>query len=149
MILSQSPEPRQRQTQRPESCKRNQLQSMISKTKSSTSSPSLSITSRSRNPNHYRRSKTYLPLPPPPPSPLVSNHIKFEELRVIRGKKLLKDLSTWGIGGPSNHFLQVFTSSQLLSALRSEVSTFFFPPIHSSSSMSKVIFFCFVLFSFF
>lgn len=39
--------------------------------------------------------------------------LKFE-----RGTKLLKDLSTWGIGGPCDYFVQVFTHTQLASAAR-------------------------------
>ncbi|KAL5557828.1 hypothetical protein UlMin_034039 [Ulmus minor] len=41
------------------------------------------------------------------------NHLKF-----VRSKKLLKDLSTWGIGGPCNYFIQVFDQTQLISAIR-------------------------------
>ncbi|KAJ9682882.1 hypothetical protein PVL29_018750 [Vitis rotundifolia] len=90
---------------------------MISKTKSYASSPSLSIISQ--NPNHYQKGKNHLLLSSARKAwPSLSNHIKWEGLNVIRGKKLLKDLSTWGIGGPCVHFLQVFTHSQLLSALR-------------------------------
>ncbi|KAM5549682.1 hypothetical protein ABKV19_000885 [Rosa sericea] len=40
------------------------------------------------------------------------------ELKFVRGKKLLKHLSTWGIGGPCNHFIQVFDQTQLVSAVR-------------------------------
>ncbi|XWS75465.1 hypothetical protein CRYUN_Cryun01aG0090800 [Craigia yunnanensis] len=39
-------------------------------------------------------------------------------LKFIRGKKLLKDLTTWGIGGPCNYFVPVFDQTQLLSAVR-------------------------------
>ncbi|KAM1264992.1 hypothetical protein EV1_034571 [Malus domestica] len=39
-------------------------------------------------------------------------------LKFIRGKKQLKDLSTWGIGGPCNYFIQVFDQTQLVSAIR-------------------------------
>ncbi|KAK6266550.1 hypothetical protein QUC31_017387 [Theobroma cacao] len=39
-------------------------------------------------------------------------------LKVIRGKKLLKDLTTWGIGGVCNYFVEVFDQTQLLSAIR-------------------------------
>ncbi|KAI9160599.1 hypothetical protein LWI28_009829 [Acer negundo] len=39
-------------------------------------------------------------------------------LKFIRGKKLLKDLTTWGIGGPCNYFLQVSDQTQLISAIR-------------------------------
>ncbi|GMN28087.1 hypothetical protein TIFTF001_001920 [Ficus carica] len=40
-------------------------------------------------------------------------HFKF-----LRRQKLLKDLSTWAIGGPCNYFCQVFDHTQLVSALR-------------------------------
>ncbi|KAG5621202.1 hypothetical protein H5410_006420 [Solanum commersonii] len=36
----------------------------------------------------------------------------------IRRKKLLSDLTTWGIGGPCNYFVQVFDPTQLVSAVR-------------------------------
>ncbi|KAK2652238.1 hypothetical protein Ddye_012094 [Dipteronia dyeriana] len=39
-------------------------------------------------------------------------------LKFIRGKKMLKDLTTWGIGGPCNYFLQVSDQTQLVSAIR-------------------------------
>ncbi|XVF71634.1 hypothetical protein PTKIN_Ptkin12aG0054800 [Pterospermum kingtungense] len=39
-------------------------------------------------------------------------------LKFIRGQKLLKDLSTWGIGGPCNYFVPVFNQTHLLSAVR-------------------------------
>ncbi|GMI68994.1 hypothetical protein HRI_000568700 [Hibiscus trionum] len=39
-------------------------------------------------------------------------------LKFVRGKKLLKDLCTWGIGGPCNYFVQVFHQTHLLSAIR-------------------------------
>ncbi|XP_016498246.2 uncharacterized protein LOC107816995 isoform X2 [Nicotiana tabacum] len=39
-------------------------------------------------------------------------------LQFIRKKKLLSDLSTWGIGGPANYFVQVFNQTQLVSACR-------------------------------
>ncbi|KAL5726114.1 hypothetical protein ACHQM5_009184 [Ranunculus cassubicifolius] len=42
-----------------------------------------------------------------------SNRLQF-----IRHKKLLSDLSTWGIGGICNYFIQVTTISQLISAVR-------------------------------
>ncbi|KAK1575142.1 hypothetical protein Q3G72_003020 [Acer saccharum] len=38
-------------------------------------------------------------------------------LKFIRGKKLLKDLTSWGIGGPCNYFLQVSDQTQLVSAI--------------------------------
>ncbi|RWR82229.1 UDP-N-acetylenolpyruvoylglucosamine reductase [Cinnamomum micranthum f. kanehirae] len=41
-----------------------------------------------------------------------------EGLRFIRGKKLLSDLSTWGIGGPCNYYIEVFDESHLISAVR-------------------------------
>ncbi|KAK4797988.1 hypothetical protein SAY86_030314 [Trapa natans] len=41
------------------------------------------------------------------------NGLKFE-----RGTKLLKDLSTWGIGGPCDYFVQVFDNTQLVAAVR-------------------------------
>ncbi|KAJ8641666.1 hypothetical protein MRB53_018360 [Persea americana] len=41
-----------------------------------------------------------------------------EELRFIRGKKLLGDLSSWGIGGPCNYYIEVFDESHLISAVR-------------------------------
>ncbi|KAH7533283.1 hypothetical protein FEM48_Zijuj04G0114400 [Ziziphus jujuba var. spinosa] len=40
------------------------------------------------------------------------------DLKFVHGKKLLKDLSTWGIGGPCKHFIQVFDQTQLASAIR-------------------------------
>ncbi|KAL3640432.1 hypothetical protein CASFOL_015400 [Castilleja foliolosa] len=40
------------------------------------------------------------------------------KLRFIRGEKLLSDLSTWGIGGPCNHFVQIFDHHQLAAAIR-------------------------------
>lgn len=40
------------------------------------------------------------------------------ELKFVRGKKLLKHLSTWGIGGPCNYFIQVFDQTQLVSTIR-------------------------------
>ncbi|KAK0597896.1 hypothetical protein LWI29_029589 [Acer saccharum] len=39
-------------------------------------------------------------------------------LKFIRGKKLLKDLTSWAIGGPGNYFLQVSDQTQLVSAIR-------------------------------
>ncbi|XP_042475443.1 UDP-N-acetylenolpyruvoylglucosamine reductase-like isoform X1 [Macadamia integrifolia] len=39
-------------------------------------------------------------------------------LDFVRGKKLLSELSTLGIGGPCNYFLQVFNPTQLVSAIR-------------------------------
>ncbi|OVA04975.1 UDP-N-acetylenolpyruvoylglucosamine reductase [Macleaya cordata] len=39
-------------------------------------------------------------------------------LKFVRGKKLLSQLSTWGIGGPCNYFVQVSDQTQLLSAIR-------------------------------
>ncbi|PHT89118.1 hypothetical protein T459_04231 [Capsicum annuum] len=39
-------------------------------------------------------------------------------LPFIHRKKLLSDLTTWGIGGPCNYFIQVFNHTQLVSALR-------------------------------
>ncbi|KAL5581814.1 hypothetical protein UlMin_014256 [Ulmus minor] len=42
---------------------------------------------------------------------------KRNPLKFVRGKKLLKDLSTWGIGGPCNYFIQVFDQTQLVSAI--------------------------------
>ena len=42
----------------------------------------------------------------------------WDGLNFIRGNKLLKDLSTWGIGGSSNYFVQVHNQTQLLSAIR-------------------------------
>ncbi|KAL1162475.1 hypothetical protein V6Z11_A07G203100 [Gossypium hirsutum] len=42
----------------------------------------------------------------------------WNALKFVRGKKLLKDLSTWGIGGPCNYFVQVFHQTHLLSAIR-------------------------------
>ncbi|KAM7279604.1 hypothetical protein ACFE04_006738 [Oxalis oulophora] len=47
-----------------------------------------------------------------------NNHNTYSGLKLERGNKLLKDLSTWGIGGPCNYFVQVFNQTQLLSALR-------------------------------
>ncbi|KAK8674164.1 hypothetical protein V6N13_112460 [Hibiscus sabdariffa] len=43
---------------------------------------------------------------------------KWNGLKFVRGKKLLKDLCTWGIGGPCNYFVQVFHQTHLLSAIR-------------------------------
>ncbi|KAK6927945.1 UDP-N-acetylenolpyruvoylglucosamine reductase, C-terminal [Dillenia turbinata] len=43
---------------------------------------------------------------------------RWQGLEIIRGDKLLKDLSSWGIGGPCNYFVQVSDQTQLLSALR-------------------------------
>ncbi|KAL9424895.1 hypothetical protein AB3S75_031924 [Citrus x aurantiifolia] len=61
-------------------------------------------------------------------SPLVCSHTNcfnkkeqtqnWNGLKFIRCNKLLKDLSTWGIGGPCNYFVQVFDQSQLVSAIR-------------------------------
>lgn len=61
-------------------------------------------------------------------SPLVCSHTNcfnkkeqtqnWNGLKFIRRNKLLKDLSTWGIGGPCNYFVQVFDQSQLVSAIR-------------------------------
>lgn len=45
-------------------------------------------------------------------------HNNWTGLKFIRGKKLLKDLSTWGIGGPCNYFIQVLDQTQLVSAIR-------------------------------
>ena len=42
----------------------------------------------------------------------------WNDLKFIRGKKLLKDLTSWGIGGPCNYFLQVSDHTQLVSAIR-------------------------------
>ncbi|XP_043715775.1 UDP-N-acetylenolpyruvoylglucosamine reductase-like [Telopea speciosissima] len=42
-----------------------------------------------------------------------SNSLDF-----VRGKKLLSELSTLGIGGPCNYFVQVFNPTQLVSAIR-------------------------------
>ncbi|KAJ4964048.1 hypothetical protein NE237_023987 [Protea cynaroides] len=44
---------------------------------------------------------------------LNSNYLDF-----VGGKKLLSELSTLGIGGPCKYFVQVFNSSQLVSAIR-------------------------------
>lgn len=43
---------------------------------------------------------------------------KCDGLKFIRGVKLLKDLSTWGIGGPCNYFVEVHNQTQLVSAVR-------------------------------
>ncbi|KAK9272697.1 hypothetical protein L1049_003074 [Liquidambar formosana] len=55
----------------------------------------------------------------------LCNHMNKQEvtqngngLKFVRGKKLLRDLCTWGIGGPCNYFLQVFNQTQLVSAIR-------------------------------
>ncbi|KAK3218239.1 hypothetical protein Dsin_012209 [Dipteronia sinensis] len=61
-----------------------------------------------------------------PPRPITSLSIFNEKqqthnwngLKFIRGKKLLKDLTTWGIGGPCTYFLQVSDQNQLVSAIR-------------------------------
>ncbi|XP_031396951.1 uncharacterized protein LOC116207947 isoform X2 [Punica granatum] len=54
---------------------------------------------------------------------------KRNGLKIERGTKLLKDLSTWGIGGPCDYFVQVFNRTQLVSAVRcgksSKLSKFF------------------------
>uniref|UniRef100_A0A5B7BTU1 UDP-N-acetylmuramate dehydrogenase n=1 Tax=Davidia involucrata TaxID=16924 RepID=A0A5B7BTU1_DAVIN len=65
---------------------------------------------------------------PRKPSSVLCNHtnsINNQELthncnglKFVRGKKLLRDLSTWSIGGPCNYFVQVFDQTQLVSALR-------------------------------
>ncbi|KAF8407804.1 hypothetical protein HHK36_006940 [Tetracentron sinense] len=39
-------------------------------------------------------------------------------LNFVRDKKLLRDLSTWGIGGPCSYFVEVFEQTQLVSAIR-------------------------------
>ncbi|XP_077242255.1 uncharacterized protein LOC143882689 [Tasmannia lanceolata] len=39
-------------------------------------------------------------------------------VRFVQGKKLLKELGTWGIGGPCNYFVQVFNQTQLVSVIR-------------------------------
>lgn len=52
---------------------------------------------------------------------------KWEELKFIRGEKQLKELSSWGIGGACNYFIQVFDQTQLLSALRFFLSFSFLP----------------------
>ncbi|KAG9448919.1 hypothetical protein H6P81_008884 [Aristolochia fimbriata] len=41
-----------------------------------------------------------------------------ETVSFIRGKRLLRELSTWGIGGPCNYFVEVFDEIQLISAIR-------------------------------
>lgn len=43
---------------------------------------------------------------------------KWNGLKIVRGKKLLKDLSTSGIGGPCKYFVEVLDQTQLLSAIR-------------------------------
>lgn len=43
-------------------------------------------------------------------------------LNFICANKLLKDLSTWGIGGPCNYFVQVHNQTQLVSAIRFTLS---------------------------
>uniref|UniRef100_A0A803Q5I9 UDP-N-acetylmuramate dehydrogenase n=2 Tax=Cannabis sativa TaxID=3483 RepID=A0A803Q5I9_CANSA len=58
-----------------------------------------------------------------PNSPQKTRHsymqlLIAQNLTFVRGQKLLKDLSTWGIGGPCNYFTQVFHPTQLLSAIR-------------------------------
>ncbi|PIA33280.1 hypothetical protein AQUCO_04100003v1 [Aquilegia coerulea] len=40
------------------------------------------------------------------------------DLQIIRHKKLLSELSTWGIGGPCNYFVQLSNLTQLISAVR-------------------------------
>lgn len=55
----------------------------------------------------------------------------WNDLKFIRGKKLLKDVTTWGIGGPCNYFLQVSNQTQLVSAIR-----FSSLPLLSSSLLS-------------
>ncbi|PSR87818.1 UDP-N-acetylenolpyruvoylglucosamine reductase [Actinidia chinensis var. chinensis] len=45
------------------------------------------------------------------------NH-RLNGLKIVRGEKLLRDLSTWGIGGPCNYYIEVFNQNQLVSALR-------------------------------
>ncbi|XP_058091512.1 uncharacterized protein LOC131237641 [Magnolia sinica] len=39
-------------------------------------------------------------------------------LRFVRGNKLLKELGTWGIGGPCRYFVEVFDQTQLVSTIR-------------------------------
>ncbi|XP_068638714.1 uncharacterized protein [Aristolochia californica] len=41
-----------------------------------------------------------------------------DTLSLIRGKRLLRELSTWGIGGPCNYFVEVFDEIQLISVIR-------------------------------
>lgn len=50
---------------------------------------------------------------------------KWDGLKLIRGVTLLKDLSTWGIGGPCNYFVQVHNQTQLVSAVRYTLIVFF------------------------
>ncbi|XP_059670584.1 uncharacterized protein LOC132316091 [Cornus florida] len=70
------------------------------------------------------------PLPKSPRKPISSlcNHnssisnqelnLNWKGLKIVRGEKLLSDLSTWGIGGPCNYFVEVFDQTQLVSVLR-------------------------------
>ncbi|KAM6567280.1 hypothetical protein CsatA_026408 [Cannabis sativa] len=58
-----------------------------------------------------------LPNSPRKTNTLLCNY-SGQNLTFVRGQKLLKDLSTWGIGGPCNYFTQVFHPTQLLSAIR-------------------------------
>ncbi|XP_049375120.1 uncharacterized protein LOC125840200 [Solanum verrucosum] len=72
-------------------------------------------------------------LPLKPPRKLHSCHVQSRSscsfnkqepaqnstgFQFIRRKKLLSDLTTWGIGGPCNYFVQVFDPTQLVSAVR-------------------------------
>ncbi|KAF7129185.1 hypothetical protein RHSIM_Rhsim10G0067200 [Rhododendron simsii] len=46
-----------------------------------------------------------------------SNHCP-NGLKFVRGRKLLSELSTWGIGGPCNYFVQVSSQTQLVYVVR-------------------------------
>lgn len=48
----------------------------------------------------------------------TASTIKKWTKRLVRGKMLLKNLSTWGIGGPCKYVVQVFDRTQLISAIR-------------------------------
>ncbi|CAI9766926.1 unnamed protein product [Fraxinus pennsylvanica] len=67
----------------------------------------------------------FLPRPPRKPiyfscrsSGINSFNDKKWRTKLIRGQILLKNLSTWGIGGPCKYFVQVFEQTQLISAIR-------------------------------
>ncbi|KAH6825880.1 hypothetical protein C2S53_001296 [Perilla frutescens var. hirtella] len=47
-----------------------------------------------------------------------SSSFNIPRVHFIRGEKLLRDVSTWGIGGPCKYFVQVLDQHQLLTAVR-------------------------------
>lgn len=61
------------------------------------------------------------PIPPPkPPSVLVLDEqdVALVEKQAVRGQKHLRELSSWGIGGPCNYFLEASRPSHIVSAIR-------------------------------